>query len=95
MVSHLRLFFKAHFPIRSVFLLDSYASPGAQFRIVRSQKEMEDFFAKVDKVNSKLSDFPPFFEGKEKEYDGRDITAKVPFNCSSERSGNAGRAARE
>lgn len=40
------------------------------FELFRSQKEMQDFFAKVKAVNGKLSDFPPFFEGQEKEYDG-------------------------
>jgi len=40
------------------------------FELFRSQAEMRTFFAKVDKVSSKLSDFPPFFEGKEKEYEG-------------------------
>ena len=47
------------------------------FELFRSQKEMKDFFAKVDKVGSKLSDFPPFFEGKEKEYDGTGHDAQI------------------
>lgn len=40
------------------------------FELFRSQQEMKGFFAKVDKVSSKLSDFPPYFDGQQKEYDG-------------------------
>jgi hypothetical protein len=47
------------------------------FELFRSQREMKDFFAKVDEVNSKLSDFPPFFEGQEKEYDGSGHDAQI------------------
>src|SRR5277367_1981613 len=47
------------------------------FELFRSEKEMKDFFAKVDKVNSKLSDFPPFFEGQEKEYEGSGHDAQI------------------
>jgi hypothetical protein len=45
------------------------------FEIFRSQKEMQDFFTKVDKVNSRLSDFPPVIDGGE--YDGTGKDAQV------------------
>jgi hypothetical protein len=47
------------------------------FELFRSQKEMKDFFYKVDRVNGKLSDFPPLFEGNKKEYDGDGQDAQV------------------
>ena len=47
------------------------------FELFRSQQEMKDFFAKVDKVCSKLSDYPPYFNGQQKEYDGIGHDAQI------------------
>jgi hypothetical protein len=47
------------------------------FELFRSQKEMKDFFATVDRVNAKLSDFPPFFGAQEIEYEGSGSDTQV------------------
>jgi len=47
------------------------------FELFRSQKEMKEFFAKVDGVSGKLSDYPPHFGEKEEEYKGTGNDAQV------------------